>query len=296
MMITAPTPATPSTAPLTPRRRPSSVHMLIFIGCTVLILLFAFPIVWSFLNSLKTPAEAMASPPTWWPSAFTFDSYRKLFEYSPDVGQSIINSVLVSLGTIIGTVLLSLLAGYGFARFAFPGRNIIFISILAALMIPFQSILTPLFLILKTFNLNNTLTGLVLIYITFQLPFAVFLMRNSFQAVPIEIEEAAVVDGAGPAVLLTRIMLPLVMPGAITVGLFAFFGSWNEFIAALIFQSDTSKYTLPVMLLNATTGMYGSVNWGTVQAGMVISMLPCALIFLALQRYYLGGLTAGSVK
>ena len=287
----------PSVPPPSPRRRKASgTRTLYYAVCLVLMVLFLFPVTWAFLNSLKTPQESMASPPTLWPSQFTLSGYEQLLRSAPGVAQSIINSLLVALMTIVGAVTLSLLGGYGFARFHFPGRDAVFVAILLALMIPFQSVLTPLFLILKALHLNNTLLGLALVYITFQLPFATFLMRNSFQSVPLAIEEAALIDGAGPFVLLTRVMLPMVFPGVITVALFAFFNSWNEFIAALIFQSDVEHYTLPVMLLSATSGAYGTINWNIIQAGMVISMLPCALLFLLLQRYYLSGLTAGAVK
>ena len=151
-------------------------------------------------------------------------------------------------------------------------------------------------MIAKTLQLQNTLLGLALVYITFQLPFAVFMMRNSFDSVPRELEEAALIDGCTPFTLLTKVMLPIVMPGIVTVSLFAFFGAWNEFLAALIFMSNAEDFTLPVMLLNAQSGQFGTVNWGAMQAGLTISMLPCAILFLLLQRYYINGLIAGAVK
>jgi multiple sugar transport system permease protein len=163
-------------------------------------------------------------------------------------------------------------------------------------MIPFQSILTPLYILLRVIHLQNTLLGLGLVYITFQIPFAVFMMRNAFESVPRELEEAALLDGCTPLTLLTRVMLPVVLPGVITVGLFAFFASWNEFLAALIFMSDSEKFTLPVMLLNAQSQIFGAINWGAMEAGLAITMIPCAVIFLLLQRYYISGLISGAVK
>jgi multiple sugar transport system permease protein len=193
-------------------------------------------------------------------------------------------------------LLISTLAGYGFSRFRFPGRNLIFMLILSTLMIPFQSILNPLFILLRAIHLQDTKPGLALVYTTFQLPFAVFMMRNAFDAIPREIEEAAVLDGCRPLQMLRRVMLPLVGPGLATVGLFAFFGSWNELLAALILISDSREFTLPVMLLNAQSGQLGAVNWGLMQAGITLSILPCAILFLLLQRYYIHGLVAGAVK
>ncbi|HZR41780.1 MAG TPA: carbohydrate ABC transporter permease [Ktedonobacteraceae bacterium] len=201
-----------------------------------------------------------------------------------------------ALGTVIGTILLSTLAGYGFSRFQFPGKDILFIAILATLMIPFQSILIPLALVLRTLHLQNTLFGLILVYITFQLPFGVFVMRNAFDSVPKELEEAGLIDGCTPWNIFYRVMLSIVTPGIITVSLFAFFNAWNEFLAALIFMTDSSKFTIPVMLLTAASGQYGSINWGVVQSGVTVSMLPCLILFLLLQRYYVSGLAAGAVK
>lgn len=167
---------------------------------------------------------------------------------------------------------------------------------MATMMIPFQSILTPLFLILKFLGLQNNLFGLVLVYTTFQLPFSIFMMRNSFDAIPSALIEAARIDGASQWALLRRIMMPLALPGVATVAMFAFLNSWNEFLAALIFLSDQNKFTLPIMLVNVSSGIYGIIDWGALQAGITVTMFPCIVLFLALQRYYVRGLTAGAVK
>jgi multiple sugar transport system permease protein len=121
-------------------------------------------------------------------------------------------------------------------------------------------------------------------------------MRNAFDTVPREIEEAGLIDGCSSWSILYRVMIYIVFPGIITIGLFAFFNSWNEFLAALIFMTDSSKFTLPILLLNATEGQLGTVNLGAIQAGVVITMVPCLVLFLLLQRYYINGLAAGAVK
>jgi multiple sugar transport system permease protein len=198
--------------------------------------------------------------------------------------------------TVIGTVILSTLAGYGFSRFHFPGRNFFFILVLAALMIPFQSILTPLFLMLSVVKLQNTLIGLALVYITFQLPFGVFMMRNSFDAVPREIEEAALLDGATTFQMLTSVMLVLVRPGIITVVVYAFLNAWNEFLAALILMTQEKQFTLPILLTSVRSGYYGAIDWGALQAGITVTIIPCVILFLLLQRYYMQGLMGGAVK
>jgi multiple sugar transport system permease protein len=279
-------------------RRPARVgaRASYYVTSIALTILFLAPIVWTMVTSLKPPAEASASPPTFLPSYLSWGSYQHLARFSDGISVYAFNSVAVALGTVICTILLSVLGGYGFSRFQFPGKDALFVTILATLMIPFQSILIPLFLILRVVELHNTLLGLMLVYTTFQLPFGVFVMRNTFDSVPIEIEEAGLIDGCSSWSLLYRVMLKIVVPGIVTVGLFAFFNSWNEFLAALIFMTDSSKFTLPVMLLNAASGQYGAIDWGMLQAGITLSMLPCLVLFLFLQRYYVSGLAAGAVK
>ena len=271
-------------------------RLALYVVCIALALLFLFPIVWSTLTSLKPPAEASAVPPTYWPSSITFDNYIKLNKYGAGIMRYIFNSASVALITVVGTVILSTLAGYGFSRFRFPGINILFIMVLAVLMIPFQSILTPLFLLMSAVKMQNTLIGLALVYITFQLPFGVFMMRNAFDTVPREIEEAALLDGASTWQTLTRVMLVLVRPGIITVAIYAFLNAWNEFLAALIIMTQEANFTLPIMLTSVRSGYYGAIDWGALQAGITVTILPCIILFLFLQRYYIQGLMGGAVK
>ncbi|MCY4464712.1 MAG: carbohydrate ABC transporter permease [Chloroflexi bacterium] len=264
---------------------------------TVLALLFLFPIAWSLINSLKLPSEALAVPPTYLPTQIVFDNYSELTNYGNyGVAGHVENSTIVALLTVVGSLVLSTLGGYGFARFNFPGKNALFIMVLSTLMIPFQSILIPLFVMLVRFELNDTLIGLALVYITFQLPFGIFLMRNSFLAVPKEIEEAALLDGCSSLSLLYRMMLRLVLPGIVTVAIYAFINSWNEFLAALIFMSDQDKFTLPVFLTLVRSGLWGTVDWGALQAGVIVAIFPCLVVFLLLQRYYINGLIGGAVN
>ncbi len=271
-------------------------RVMYYIVCSILALLFAFPILWTVITAFKPSIEASASPPTFLPSHLSLDNFKALGNYGDDFSLYVWNSMVVALGTVIGTVILSVLAGYGFSRFQFRGKNILFVVILATLMIPFQSILIPLFLVLHALHLQNTLVGLSLVYITFQLPFGVFVMRNAFDTIPREIEDSARLDGCTDLSLLWRIMVRLVVPGIVTAAIFAFLNSWNEFLAALIFMTDSDKYTLPVQLLNVQSGYLNTIDWGAVQAGVTITMLPCLIIFLVLQRYYVRGITAGAVK
>lgn len=264
--------------------------------CTVLAVAFLFPILWSAITSVKSPAEASAVPPTFLPSRLSFANYQKLSLYGAGLFRYVFNSTAVALMTVLGAIVLSVLGGYGFSRFSFRGKNLMFIMILATLMIPFQSILTPLFLVLRTLGLINTLVGLALVYITFQLPLGVFIMRNTFETVPRELEEAALLDGCTSLSMLYRLMLRLVRPGIITVAVYAFLNSWNEFLAALILMSEEDKFTLPILLSNSRSGHFGLTDWGALQAGVIVSILPCIILFVIIQRYYLQGLTSGAVK
>ena len=279
------------------RLRARALLALRYIVLTILALLFLFPIAWSFVNSIKLPAEAMAVPPTYLPRQVAFENYVELTTYGKiGVAQHVYNSTVVALITVAGTIVLSTLGGYGFARFNFPGKNLLFITVLSTLMIPFQSILIPLFVMIVQLDLHDTLFGLALVYITFQLPFGIFLMRNSFMAVPHEIEESALLDGCGSLSVLYRLMLRLVLPGIVTVAIYAFINSWNEFLAALIFMSDQDNFTLPVFLTTIRYGIWGEVDWGALQAGVIVSIIPSLAIFLLLQRYYMDGLMGGAVK
>jgi multiple sugar transport system permease protein len=286
-----------TTSAVPPKKTRLSPSMTaIYVACILLAVIFLFPIFWSVLTSLKPPAEALASPATGLPTRLSWDNYLKLSNYGAGLWQYASNSIVVAILTVIGAIVLSTLGGFGFSRFTFPGKNILFLMILATLMIPFQSILTPLFLILGALKLQNTLLGLALVYITFQLPFGIFVMRNTFDTVPRELEEAALLDGCTSLSLLYRVMLGMVRPGIITVGIYAFLNSWNEFLAALIFMSKETMFTLPVMLYSVRTGLFGTVDWGALQAGVTISILPSIIIFLLLQRYYMRGLMGGAIK
>lgn len=257
---------------------------------------FLAPMVWSIANSFKPAAAALADPVSLFSRAFSLENYKRLENVGAGWYVYAGNSVMIALGTVVLTVLLAVPAGYGFAKFKFPGQAVLFVLTMATLMIPFQSILTPLFLILKFLKLQNSLWGLMLIYATFQLPFSIFMMRNAFDAVPKALIEAARIDGASQWTILMRIMVPIALPGVATVALFAFLNSWNEFLAALIFLSDQNKFTLPIMLVNVSSGIYGIIDWGALQAGVTVTMIPCLVLFLLLQRYYVRGLTAGAVK
>lgn len=266
-------------------------------ACLCVSVVVLYPLFTMVSQSLKKPGEASASPPTVYPHGISAENYQAL-SHTGQVGiwQHVANSLMVAGGATVLTVVLATLAGYAFAKLRFRGSGVVFFVILATFMIPFQAIITPLFSILHTMGLSNTLLGLTLVYTTFQLPFGIFLMRNSFSALPASMEEAALIDGCGLLGAMTRVLLPVAIPGLISTALFTFFACWNEFFAALILVTDESKFTLPVTLTVLASNQLGTLNWGVMQAGVAITAIPCIVLYLLLQRYYVAGLIAGSIK
>jgi multiple sugar transport system permease protein len=185
---------------------------------------------------------------------------------------------------------------YAFARFRFPGRDALFLLTLSILMVPYATLLIPLYVLLNGLGLQNSLIGLSLVLAMFQLPFATYMMRISFEAVPRELEESAVVDGCGTFSVLWRILLPSVRPGLITVGLFAFLAAWSDFFAPLILLTDSAKQTLPLAVANLRQQTMGAIDYGATEAGVVVMAVPCLILFLLLQRYYVRGFMSGAVK
>ena len=278
------------------RRNGGSPLWLYLVVGSLVSAIFVVPLMWEIFRSFQ-PALAVSSPP----SAATFghltlENYRSLLTGSDDIIRNVVNSIIVAVLTAVLTAVVATLAGYGFGRFRFRGSSLAFGLILLALMIPFQAVLTPLFLVMHDLHLLNSLIGLSLFYTAFNLPFGVYVMRNSFLAVPKEIVNAARVDGAGPMRALFSVLRPLVLPGVATTALYAFLFSWTEFLGALTLMTNDGLYTLPVALSNVETGTYGAVNYGLLLAGAVISMVPCIVVYVSLQRYYVRGLVSGALK
>jgi multiple sugar transport system permease protein len=263
----------------------------------VICLMMVTPIVLSVAASLKTTEEAAAVPPTYFPSELSTDNYQKLWDYGSGLPRYLGNSTITAALTIAMTLALTVPAGYGLARFPIPGKEVMFIFLLLALIIPYQSLLTPVFLMFSTLGLTNNLIGLAIVHTTIQLPFSLYIMRNAFEAVPRELEEAALVDGANSWQMLRRVFMPTMVPAFITVTLFAFVTSWNEFLGALVMLTRDTSLTLPLVLAAArSVTSLGSTDWGMLQAGVTVAIIPCVLVYLLLQRYYVSGLLTGAVK
>jgi multiple sugar transport system permease protein len=250
-----------------------------------LAILFLFPLLWSGWASVRTD------------TGFGLENYGRLFTSDNGISaQHVWNSVVVSGLTVGGTLLVSILGGYAFGRFRFPGRDVLFLLTLAILMVPYATILIALYVLLGWLGLEDSLIGLSLVLIMFQLPFSIFMMRNSFEAIPRELEESALVDGCTSFTALTRILLHAVRPGLITVALFAFLVSWNEFFAPLILLNSTDKFTMTLAVVNMRTATHGSIDYAALEAGVVVMAVPCLLLFMFMQRSYVRGFMSGALR
>jgi multiple sugar transport system permease protein len=292
---TAGTPRSSRTTAAAPRPMPRVGFALYLIVGTLASLVFLLPLAWAVARSFMPDSLVTQAPSAQDFRHLTTGNYTGLIQAN-DILHYALNSLLVACGTAVLTALIATMAGYGFARFRFPGSGVVFALVLVTMMIPFQALLTPLFLEMHTLGLTNNLAGLALFYTTFNLPFGVFVMRNTFLQIPWELSEAASVDGASPARTLISVLRPLVIPGIATTVLYAFLFSWTEFVGALTFITSNNLYTLPLALLNLEYGSVGQVNFGYLEAGAVIAMIPCVVLYLGLQRFYIRGLMAGVVK
>jgi multiple sugar transport system permease protein len=255
-----------------------------------LAVIFLYPLVWTTISSVA-PRAGTSQTDGW-----GFGNYAALADYQAGVWVYLFNSLVVSLLTVALTLVLSLLSGYAFARFRFPGKNGLFLVVLGILMVPYATLLIPLYVLLNQVGLSNSLVGVALVLTVFQLPFSIFMMRISFESIPREMDEAAMVDGCSTFSALWRVLIPAVKPGLITVGLFAFLAAWNDFFAPLILINDSNRMTLPLAVSNLRGQVQGVVDYGATEAGVVVLALPCILLFLILQRHYVRGFMSGAFK
>jgi multiple sugar transport system permease protein len=261
---------------------------------TFFLLAVILPIYWMVITSLKTAPEIInAQSITYFPKVTTMENYASLFEMY-NYGQLLENSLIVSITSGICVTLLSILGGYGMARYDFHGKNSLVLLALVTQMIPSILVIIPLYIIFSQIGLINTRFGLFLFYLMSNLPFCVITMRSFFERFPHSLEEAARIDGCTKVQSMFKVVLPIMTPGIIAVFIFAFIGAWNELIAGTVFINTPDVWTIPVGL-KSLIGKY-SVNWGVLMAGGVLALLPTAIMFGFMQKYVVEGLTAGAVK
>ncbi len=233
------------------------------------------------------------------PHAITLEHFRSLFGSRGSNGEHLfvrqaLNSIAIALATTVVGVFISCTAAYALSRFRFPGRKAGLTTFVVVQMFPATLLIMPLYVVLDKLGLLNSMTGLVLVYSTTAIPFCVWTLKGYFDSLPRELEEAARIDGASPWMIFRRIILPLAKPGLAVTGLFSFMTAWNEFILASTFMTNESHYTLPV-LIQSSVGQF-STQYGVFAAGAIVTSVPVMAVFYVLQKYLVGGLTAGAVK
>jgi ABC-type glycerol-3-phosphate transport system permease component len=263
-----------------------------YVGAVALALFVLGPVGWLVSTSLKPRSEVFASPPKMLPSRLTFANYGDVL--TPDTLHFFGNSVIVCLGATVMCVVLALLASYTLTRTGGRGRKPILIGVLVSQLLPQAVLLVPLYQAADKLGLLNSMFGLMVAYLTFTLPVAIWLLRGFLLAIPMELEEAARMDGLTEFAAFWRVIVPLAKPGIAAVGIYVFFMAWQDFMYALVFLTDESKRTLPLGVL----GLIGShtIEWGQLMAVSTLLLVPILLVFSFAQRYFIAGITAGAVK
>ena len=277
-----------------PTRDPRAVPYAL-IG-TIFSLIFLVPLLWSILRAFQPHEVILGTPGLAEMFELTGQNFAIFLSSEGTMWRPVVNSIIVCLSTAALTAVVATLAGYGFSRFRFRGSRLAFSLILLSMMVPFQAILTPLYLQMNAVGLTDSRLGLILFYTNFALPFGVFLMKNTFDTVPQAMEDSALVDGVGTTRMLVSVLRPMLLPGVASAALYAFLTSWTEFLGALTFLTTERYFTLPIALLNIQVGAYGEVDFGQLVAGAVIAMIPCVVLYVSLQKFYVKGLAAGAVK
>lgn len=278
--------------PPSARARRGLATALTLAALLLALLLVLFPLYWMAITSLKLPREIYREP-SLWPQVLTLANYRVLIE---DKGflLAIRNSVLVASAVTLIALVVASLAAYAMVRFRFRFRGLVGRLILFAYLTPTSLLFIPLSILMARLQLGNSLHGLVLVYLSFALPLATWLLQGYFRSVPRELEEQAMIDGLSRVGALVRIVLPLSAPGLAAVAIFTFTGAWNELLLALVLTTSESVRTAPLALNYLITS--DVLPWGPLMAGAVLSSVPLMVLFFLAQRYMVAGLAAGSVK
>ncbi|GGN49562.1 N,N'-diacetylchitobiose transport system permease protein [Actinoplanes campanulatus] len=260
----------------------------------VFCLVWLFPVYWMVNTALKPRPEVMTPTPHFWPHEPTLNNFTAAVT-QPQFLTDLRNSVVVVAATVLASIVLGIFAAAALSRFRFRGRRAIMVVILAVQMLPATAMLIPLFTMFNSLDLLGTYLALILAYVATVLPFSIWVMRGFFVAIPAEVEEAAQIDGAGTWRILVSVLFPLVAPGVIATGIFAFIAAWNDYLIAYTFMQDESRYTLPVWLASFTNPHTGT-DFGAQMAASVLFSVPVIVFFLLIQRNLVAGMSAGAVK
>ncbi len=290
-----------------------------------LVIIIIFPIYWTLISSLKKPSELITSEPTFYPHDFTLQYYDQIWNFdrlkrlqntdSEDsessgveieskfrldgegVKRPFMNSAIVSAGTIILTIIVCTLGGYALTVLNTPLKNFFFLLVILPILIPGISLIIPLYKLLKDLGLTNTHLGLILIHTCGMLPLGIFMMRNAFNSIPSSLREVAMLEGSSELKIIMSVMLPLAIPGLLTVMVFAMYVSWNDYIYAFIFINSPENTMLNISLMKiALGGSQFEMKWGSLTAGSIVSFLPIIIFYTFLQQYFVRGVTGSAVK
>ena len=265
-----------------------------FYALVVVIVVFAvFPFYYAIVTSFSTGSALFQV--NYWPKVFNFANYQTVLGGSNFV-RSILNSVFIAGLTVAFSLFLAVTAAYALSRVSFRGRGLLLMTILAVSMFPQIAVLAGLFEVVRFLGIFNTPWAMILSYTIFTLPFTVWVLTTFMRDLPVEIEEAAIVDGATPWVIISKVFLPLLWPALVTTGLLAFIGAWNEFLFALTFTSSETMRTVPVAIALLSGASQQEIPWGPIMAASVIVTVPLIILVLIFQRKIVAGLTAGGVK
>lgn len=275
-------------------RRPWYATALMYVALAAFLIFLGFPLLWLLSASFKSSGELNSLAVNLIPANWDFSNYSSALERQ-NLLPAAANSLLVSIATMVITVLLSMPMAYALARLKGKLRATGTVWILTSQVFPSILIIIPLFLVLRSINLNDTLFGLILVYVTFTMPFTLWMLQGYVAAIPAELEEAGEMDGASRVMILRKIILPLLAPGLVATAMFTFVSAWNEFFLALVLLQSPELYTLPIAL-RSFLGAEGQTQLGPLAAGAILATIPSLIIFSILQKKLTGGMLAGAVK
>jgi multiple sugar transport system permease protein len=277
----------------TKKARDRVSRIWVLVGLALGTVFAGFPVFWMLSSSFKKNSEIFAYPPQIITEGFSLDAYIVILT-DPVKLRFFFNSYLVALSVTALTLLVAILAAYAFSRYNFAGRKSLNLVILSVQAVPPITLLIPFFGLIVGLGLYNTYPGLILTYMVFTLPYAIIMMTAYFNTLPKELDEAAKIDGAGPLKVLTRILVPISIPGMVSVGTYTFMIAWNEYLFALTLTRTEEMRTVPIGI-QLLMGQH-SYEWNEMMAMSILGSLPVLLLFLFFQRYFIGGLTSGSLK
>jgi len=282
-----------------------------------LVIIIVFPIYWTLISSFKKPNELITSEPTFYPREITLQYYDQIWNfdrqkrlqdteaedidsYLPDgdgIKRPFLNSAIVSVGTIFFTVIVCTLGAYALTILNTPFKNLIFLLMILPILIPGISLIIPLYKLMREIGLTDSHLGLILLHSTAMLPLGIFMMRNAFNSIPTSLREVAMLEGSSELKIITTVMLPLAIPGLLTVMVFAMYISWNDYILAFLFVNSPENLMLNIALMKvALGGSQFEMKWGSLTSGSIISFIPIIIFYTFLQQYFVRGVTGSAVK